>query len=168
VNAEPQEIVTSNKLNARIDAQVYFKVENDEESAKSLQHSVKDCRCQMVNLAGATLNDIIGTLTLESKNRRCLMAKNAYIVDAERSRTRALRERVDLEVSSLPSIREGEPPEKASPGSWRDLVGLLALGPKLEVRECPVCKHVGVRPATLCDSCWQRLTHSDSHVFNVG
>ena len=36
VNAEPQEIITSDKLNARVDAQVYFKVKSDEESVKSL------------------------------------------------------------------------------------------------------------------------------------
>ena len=30
VNAEPQEIITSDKLNARVDAQVYFKVKSDE------------------------------------------------------------------------------------------------------------------------------------------
>ena len=35
VNAERQEIITSDKLNARVDAQVYFKVKSDEESVKS-------------------------------------------------------------------------------------------------------------------------------------
>src|SRR4030043_680996 len=35
VNAEPQEIITKDKLNARVDAQVYFKVKPDEESVKS-------------------------------------------------------------------------------------------------------------------------------------
>jgi regulator of protease activity HflC (stomatin/prohibitin superfamily) len=34
VNADPQEIITSDKLNARVDAQVYFKVKSDEESVK--------------------------------------------------------------------------------------------------------------------------------------
>jgi regulator of protease activity HflC (stomatin/prohibitin superfamily) len=29
VNAEPQEIITSDKLNASVDAQVYFKVKSD-------------------------------------------------------------------------------------------------------------------------------------------
>src|SRR5437762_2750211 len=37
VNAEPQEIITNDKLNARVDAQVYFKVKSDEESVKSSQ-----------------------------------------------------------------------------------------------------------------------------------
>jgi regulator of protease activity HflC (stomatin/prohibitin superfamily) len=68
VNAEPQEIITSDKLNARVDAQVYFKVKSDEESVKSSQYSVFDYESQMVNLARTTLRNIIGTLTLKSAN----------------------------------------------------------------------------------------------------
>jgi Membrane protease subunits, stomatin/prohibitin homologs len=68
VNAEPQEIITSDKLNARVDAQVYFKVRSDEESVKNSQYSVYDYQYQMVNLARTTLRNIIGTLTLKSAN----------------------------------------------------------------------------------------------------
>ena len=68
VNAERQEIITSDKLNARVDAQVYFKVKSDEESLKSSQYNVFDYRVQMVNLARTTLRNIIGTLTLKSAN----------------------------------------------------------------------------------------------------
>jgi regulator of protease activity HflC (stomatin/prohibitin superfamily) len=68
VNAEPQEIITSDKLNARVDAQVYFKVKSDEDSVKNSQYSVFDYQYQMVNLARTTLRNIIGTLTLKSAN----------------------------------------------------------------------------------------------------
>jgi regulator of protease activity HflC (stomatin/prohibitin superfamily) len=68
VNAEPQEIITNDKLNARVDAQVYFKVRSDEESIKNSQYSVNDYQSQMVNLARTTLRNIIGTLTLKSAN----------------------------------------------------------------------------------------------------
>jgi regulator of protease activity HflC (stomatin/prohibitin superfamily) len=68
VNAEPQEIITSDKLNARVDAQVYFKVKSDEESVKNSQYSVFDYQYQIVNLARTTLRNIIGTLTLKSAN----------------------------------------------------------------------------------------------------
>jgi regulator of protease activity HflC (stomatin/prohibitin superfamily) len=68
VNAERQEIITSDKLNARVDAQVYFKVKSDEESVKSSQYNVFDYRLQIVNLARTTLRNIIGTLTLRSAN----------------------------------------------------------------------------------------------------
>src|SRR3989338_10176548 len=36
VNAEPQEIITRDKLNARVDAQVYFKVKDNENSVKEI------------------------------------------------------------------------------------------------------------------------------------
>jgi len=68
VNAEPQEIITNDNLNARVDAQVYFKVKEDEESVKSSQYRVFDYRYQIVNLARTTLRNIIGTLSLKSAN----------------------------------------------------------------------------------------------------
>lgn len=68
VNAEPQEIITSDKLNARVDAQVYFKVRSDEDSIKNSQYAVNDYQVQLVNLARTTLRNIIGTLTLKSAN----------------------------------------------------------------------------------------------------
>ena len=42
--------------------------------------------------------------------------------------------------------------------SWGDLVKLLALGPAPEFRECPECRNVGMRAATLCGYCWTPLT----------
>jgi regulator of protease activity HflC (stomatin/prohibitin superfamily) len=68
VNAEPQEIITSDKLNASVDAQVYFKVKNDEENVKNSQYSVFNYQYQIVNLARTTLRNIIGTMTLKSAN----------------------------------------------------------------------------------------------------
>jgi regulator of protease activity HflC (stomatin/prohibitin superfamily) len=68
VDAQPQEIITNDNLNARVDAQVYFKVKNDEDSVKSSQYNVNDYKYQVVNLARTTLRNIIGTLTLKSAN----------------------------------------------------------------------------------------------------
>jgi len=68
VNAEPQEIITSDKLNASVDAQVYFKVKSDEENVKNSQYSVYNYKYQIVNLARTTLRNIIGTMTLMSAN----------------------------------------------------------------------------------------------------
>jgi hypothetical protein len=64
VNADPQEIITTDKLDARVDAQVYFKVKSDEESVKNSQYNVFNDQYPMVNLARSTLRNIIGTLTL--------------------------------------------------------------------------------------------------------
>lgn len=68
VDAQPQEIITNDNLNASVDAQVYFRVKDDEESVKGSIYNVNDYRYQIVNLARTTLRNIIGTLTLKSAN----------------------------------------------------------------------------------------------------
>lgn len=68
VDAAPQEIITFDNLNARVDAQVYFKVKSGEESVKSSLYNVNNYQYQIVNLARTTLRNIIGTLTLKSAN----------------------------------------------------------------------------------------------------
>jgi regulator of protease activity HflC (stomatin/prohibitin superfamily) len=68
VDAEPQEIITNDNLNAVVDAQVYFKVKLDEESVKNSQYNVNNVNYQIVNLARTTLRNIIGTMTLKSAN----------------------------------------------------------------------------------------------------
>ena len=68
INAEPQEIITNDNLNAKVDAQVYFKIKSDEDSVKYSQYNVNSIEYQIVNLARTTLRNIIGTLTLKSAN----------------------------------------------------------------------------------------------------
>lgn len=68
VDAEPQEIITNDNLNASVDAQVYFRVKSDEESVKGSTYNVNNYKWQIVNLARTTLRNIIGTLTLKSAN----------------------------------------------------------------------------------------------------
>jgi len=68
VDAEPQEIITNDNLNASVDAQVYFRVKANEESVKGSIYNVNNYKWQIVNLARTTLRNIIGTLTLKSAN----------------------------------------------------------------------------------------------------
>ncbi len=68
VDAEPQEIITNDNLNASVDAQVYFRVKSDEESVKGSIYNVANFKFQIVNLARTTLRNIIGTMTLKSAN----------------------------------------------------------------------------------------------------
>ncbi len=68
VDAEPQEIITNDNLNARVDAQIYFKVRSDEVSVKNCQYNVGNYQRQIINLARTTLRNIIGTMTLKSAN----------------------------------------------------------------------------------------------------
>ena len=68
VDAEPQEIITNDNLNARVDAQVYFRIQPDEANVKNSQYNVNKIEYQIVNLARTTLRNIIGTMTLKSAN----------------------------------------------------------------------------------------------------
>src|SRR5512139_720349 len=68
VDAAPQEIITNDNLNARVDAQIYFKVREDEESVKRSLYAVNNFELQIVNLTRTTLRNIVGTLTLKSAN----------------------------------------------------------------------------------------------------
>jgi regulator of protease activity HflC (stomatin/prohibitin superfamily) len=68
VDATPQEIITFDNLNARVDAQVYFRVKMDEASVKNSLYNVSNVQYQIVNLARTTLRNIIGTMTLKSAN----------------------------------------------------------------------------------------------------
>jgi regulator of protease activity HflC (stomatin/prohibitin superfamily) len=68
INAEPQEIITNDNLNAKVDAQVYFKIRSDEDNVKYSQYNVNSIEYQIVNLARTTLRNIIGTMTLKSAN----------------------------------------------------------------------------------------------------
>ena len=68
VNAESQEIITFDNLNARVDAQVYFRIKPQEDNVKNSQYNVNNITYQIVNLARTTLRNIIGTMTLKSAN----------------------------------------------------------------------------------------------------
>jgi regulator of protease activity HflC (stomatin/prohibitin superfamily) len=68
VNAQPQVIITNDNLNAKVDAQVYFRVKNDEESVKRSIYNVANYHDQIVALSRTTLRNIIGTLSLKSAN----------------------------------------------------------------------------------------------------
>ena len=67
-NAEPQVIITNDNLNATVDAQVYFRINTDEENVKNSTYNVNDYQIQIVALARTTLRNIIGTLSLKSAN----------------------------------------------------------------------------------------------------
>jgi regulator of protease activity HflC (stomatin/prohibitin superfamily) len=68
IEANPQEIITNDNLNAKVDAQVYFKIRPDEVSVKNAVYNVQNCQYQIVNLARTTLRNIIGTMTLKTAN----------------------------------------------------------------------------------------------------
>ena len=81
--------------------------------------------------------------------------------DAARSQLRAMIASVERELARLPGpvpLENSKSPQSGLLASFADLVKQLALGPEPEVRECPVCRHVGMRTATTCGYCWTKLT----------
>ncbi len=68
VEAEPQEIITNDNLNAIVDAQIYYKVKPTEDDVKKAIYNANDYAFQIVNLTRTTLRNIIGTMTLKAAN----------------------------------------------------------------------------------------------------
>jgi len=82
-------------------------------------------------------------------------------LDPVRSRLRATVATMERELSSLraaPKATDGTGAHDALVASFDDLVQQLALGPEPELRECPHCAGVGMRRATVCSTCWTKLT----------
>ena len=70
IDAKKQEIITADRLNASVDAQVYFKVKPTETDVKNSQYNVDDYEYQIVSLAKTTLRNIIGNMSYEDANSK--------------------------------------------------------------------------------------------------
>ena len=68
VPLETQEIITLDKLNAQVDAQVYYKVKEDKQSVWNSMYKVDDVDYQIVALARTTLRNVIGSMNLNDAN----------------------------------------------------------------------------------------------------
>ena len=67
-DADQQEIITKDNLNAFVDVQIYFKVKEDEESVKAALYNVNDYRLQIISLARTTLRNVIGNKEFSQVN----------------------------------------------------------------------------------------------------
>ena len=92
------------------------------------------------------------------QHRRCSMNDSRDSVpDSRRSRLRATIAAIERELARLPADvtkDNGGTLADSLRASVDDLVGQLALGPEPAYRQCPACKHVGMRVATVCGHCW--------------
>ena len=68
VEAEQQEIITNDNLNAIVDAQIYYKVRATEDDVKNAIYNANNYANQIINLTRTTLRNIIGTMTLKAAN----------------------------------------------------------------------------------------------------
>lgn len=70
VDAQKQDVITKDNLNCNVDAQIYFKVKNDELSVKKSQYHVDNYLVQIVALTRTTLRDIIGKHPFKDVNNQ--------------------------------------------------------------------------------------------------
>lgn len=75
---------------------------------------------------------------------------NAPYSDAAVAKLRTIVDVIDQEIVHVP-------PTAALRAAWADLVGVLALGPAPQTRECPTCHSIGMRAASRCGHCWAAL-----------
>ncbi|MBD3318670.1 SPFH/Band 7/PHB domain protein [Candidatus Woesearchaeota archaeon] len=70
VDSNPQEVITMDNLNARVDLVVYFQVKDSEKDIKASQYNVNNYRSQIVSLARTTARNVIGNLSFEDTNSK--------------------------------------------------------------------------------------------------
>lgn len=68
--AERQEIITKDNLNASVSAQVYYRVRSDDQSVKDALYKVNDYRSQIIALARTTMRNVIGDKDFATVNSR--------------------------------------------------------------------------------------------------
>ena len=67
-DVEPQDIITKDNLNARVDLQVYYKVKDDKESIYNSYYKVNDYKVQIISLAKTTARNVIGDMKFVEVN----------------------------------------------------------------------------------------------------
>lgn len=104
-DAQKQEVITGDNLNAIVDAQIYYKVLPTEESVKASQYNVDDYKRQIIALARTTLRDIIGKNPFTDVNSK-RNNLNKMLEEEMQSQTKAW----GIQVVRT-EIKEIEPPE---------------------------------------------------------
>ena len=81
VDIPPQMVITQDKLNASVDAVVYYKIRD----VKASIYNVDDHRAQLTSLARTTLRAVIGnmTLTVANENRASINERVETVLDKE-------------------------------------------------------------------------------------
>lgn len=85
MDVEPQEIITEDNLNAKVDLVVYYKVRSDDESVKKSMYNVNEFERQIIKLAQTTARNVIGTMNFKTVNseRSKLNTQLAKVLDKE-------------------------------------------------------------------------------------
>lgn len=84
-DVQPQDIITKDNLNARVDLVVYYKVRDDEKNVKASVYNVDDFESQIISLAQTTARNVIGDMKFIDVNnqRNTLNSELAKVLDKE-------------------------------------------------------------------------------------
>lgn len=103
-NVQPQDIITKDNLNARVDLVVYHKVKATEEDVKKSYYNVEDYKTQIVMLAQTTARNVIGDMKFADVNnqRNTLNDELAKVIDKETDSWGVAIVRVELKEITPP------------------------------------------------------------------
>jgi len=103
-DVEPQEIITKDNLNAKVDLVVFYKVKPDEANIKKAFYNVNDVQSQIVTLAQTTARNVIGDMSFREVNskRNELNKKLQVIIDKQTDVWGVQIVRVELKEISPP------------------------------------------------------------------
>ncbi len=104
-NVDPQEIITKDNLNAKVDLVVFYKIKGDEENLKNALYNVNDVEDQIIVLAQTTARNVIGDMPFRDVNskRNDLNKKLAKTMDGETESWGVNIVRVELKEINPPS-----------------------------------------------------------------
>uniref|UniRef100_A0A6M3J5W6 Putative SPFH domain / band 7 protein n=1 Tax=viral metagenome TaxID=1070528 RepID=A0A6M3J5W6_9ZZZZ len=104
-NVRPQDIITKDNLNARVDLVVYHKVKLDEENVKKSYYNVENYKEQIIMLAQTTARNVIGDMKFAEVNnqRNKLNEALATSIDKETSDWGVAIVRVELKEITPPA-----------------------------------------------------------------
>ncbi len=109
VDVEKQFVITKDNLNCSVDAQIYYKVGEDEASLKKSLYSVNDYEYQIVQLAKTTLRSIIGDREFKVVNSDRTSLNQAVFdsmsIEAEKWGIRIVRVEVK-EITPPPDVQD--------------------------------------------------------------
>jgi len=85
MDIEPQDIITKDNLNARVDLVVYYQVKNEEVNVKKSRYNVDDFEEQIVSLSQTTARNVIGDMVFKDVNskRNVLNKKLQEVLDEQ-------------------------------------------------------------------------------------
>ncbi len=105
----PQEVITEDNLNAKVDLVVYYKVKPDNESVKKSLYNVDRFESQIISLAQTTARNVIGTMNFKSVNseRNKINFELAKTLDKESDTWGVQIVRVEMkEITPPPDVQE--------------------------------------------------------------